>query len=185
MRKENMFNVVTIAREYGSGGAAIGRKVAELLGWQFVDKEIIERAASMGQMDASWAERADEQTCAWWERVLGSFRHGGPELYVGRIANTGMGHDILQQFTAQVIQEAGKQGNCVIIGRGSQCVLRNEPSALQVMVYAPMVESEESSPARARPATAAAPHGFRAHPLHTGLLWLRLVESRALPPVRE
>jgi cytidylate kinase len=138
-----MFNVVTIAREYGSGGAAIGRKVAELLNWQFVDKEIIERAASLGRMDASWAAEADEQTCAWWERVLSSFRHGGPELYVGGIAGTEMGYDILQEFTAQVIQEAEKQGDCVIIGRGAQCVLRNEPSALHVMVYAPMVEKRE------------------------------------------
>jgi len=138
-----MFKVVTIAREYGSGGAAIGRKVADLLSWQLVDKEILARASAMGQMDASWAEAADEQTCAWWERVMSGFRHGGPELYVGRIADTGMGHDILQEFTAQVIREAGKQGNCVIIGRGSQCVLRNEPSALHVMVYAPMVEKRE------------------------------------------
>lgn len=135
-----MFNVVTIAREYGSGGAAIGQKVAELMNWQFVDKKIIERAASMGEVDLSWAEGADEQTGAWWERVLGGFRHGGPELYIGGIADTGVDHDILQEFTARVIQEAGKQGSCVIIGRGSQCVLRNEPSALHVMVYAPMVE---------------------------------------------
>ena len=40
-----MFNVVTIAREYGSGGSDIGRKVAEQLGWMCVDKQIIEGGA--------------------------------------------------------------------------------------------------------------------------------------------
>ncbi|HVJ05605.1 MAG TPA: cytidylate kinase-like family protein [Candidatus Saccharimonadales bacterium] len=135
-----MFNIVTIAREYGSGGAAIGRMVAELLNWQLVDKEIIAKAAAMGEVDPSWAENADERTCAWWERVLRGFRHGGPELYLGGGMDMEMGHDMLQEFTAQVIREAGKQGNCVIVGRGSQCVLRNEPRALNVMVYAPMME---------------------------------------------
>ena len=41
-----MFNVLTIAGEYGSGGSEIGRKVAELLGWECLDKQIIERAAT-------------------------------------------------------------------------------------------------------------------------------------------
>jgi cytidylate kinase len=138
-----MFNIVTIAREYGSGGADIGRRVAELLGWELMDKQIIERVAAMGKVDRSWAEKADEQSCAWWERVLASFRYGGPEVYVGENADTGVNRDTLQQFTARVIEEAGKVGNCVIIGRSSQCVLRYEPRALHVLVYAPMTEKIE------------------------------------------
>ena len=51
-----MFNVVTIAREYGSGGSDIGRKVAELLAWTCVDKQIIERVSAIGKVDPSWAE---------------------------------------------------------------------------------------------------------------------------------
>jgi cytidylate kinase len=138
-----MFNVVTIAREYGSGGAEVGRRVAERLGWEFLDREIIERVAAMGKIDRNWAAQADEQSCAWWERVLNGFRHGGPEVYVGGIADTGVDRDSLQQFTARVIEEAGKTGNCVIVGRSSQCVLRKEPRALHVLVYAPLQEKLE------------------------------------------
>lgn len=138
-----MFNVVTIAREYGSGGAEVGRRVAELLGWELVDRQIIERVAAIGEMDRVWAAEADEQSCAWWERVLNGFRHGGPEVYVGGVADTGVDRDSLQQFTARVIEEASRMGNCVIVGRGSQCVLRNEPKALRVLVYAPMGEKLE------------------------------------------
>jgi cytidylate kinase len=138
-----MFNVVTIAREYGSGGAEIGRRVAERLGWKFVDREIIERVAAMGKIDRKWAAEADEQCSAWWERVLDGFRHGGPEVYVGGVADAGVDRDSLQQFTAHVIEEAGKTGNCVIIGRGSQFVLRNNPQALHVLVYAPLDEKLE------------------------------------------
>ncbi len=138
-----MFNVVTIAREYGSGGAEIGRKVAELLAWECIDKQIIERVAAMGNVDRSWAEKVDEQSCAWWERVMSGFRHSGPELCVGGMANTGVALDIVQEFTARVIEQAAREGNCVVVGRGSQCVLRNTPRVLHVMVYAPMVEKVE------------------------------------------
>jgi shikimate kinase len=76
-----MFNVLTIARENGSGGSDIGRKVAELLGWECVDKQIIEQVAAMGNVKPTWAEQADEHTFAWWERVMKSFRQGGLESH--------------------------------------------------------------------------------------------------------
>jgi cytidylate kinase len=71
--------------------------------------------------------------------VLRGFSHGGPELYIG-VADDGVNRDSLQQFTAKVIAEAGKAGGCVIVGRGSQCVLHQEPTALRVLVYAPLQE---------------------------------------------
>jgi cytidylate kinase len=117
--------------------------VAELLGWQLLDRQIIERVAALGKLDRAWCEEADEQSCAWWERVLNGFRHGGPEVYVGGVADTGVDRDALQQFTAHVIKEAGKTGNCVIVGRCSQCVLRDEPQAMHVFVYAPLEEKLE------------------------------------------
>ncbi len=138
-----MFNVLSIAREYGSGGADIGRKVAVSLGWECVDKQIIERVAAMGKIDPSWAETADEHTSPWWERVMKGFLHGSPESYIGKPADFAVDHDALQQFTASVIQEAARVGNCVIIGRSSQCVLRHAPHVLRVLVYAPVAEKIE------------------------------------------
>ena len=135
-----MFNVLTIAREYGSGGSGIGRKVAELLDWEFVDKQIIERVAEKGQVDPSWAAAEDERSGAWWEAVMKGFSHGGPESYIGGVGKSGFDRDALQQFTASVIQEAAKTGKCVIIGRGSQCVLHRDPQVLRVLVYAPLAE---------------------------------------------
>jgi CMP/dCMP kinase len=142
-KEKIMFNVVTIARAYGSGGAEIGRRAAEKLGWELVDKQIIERVAAMGKIDRNWAAEADEQAEAWWERVLSSFRHGGPEAYVGEVTDGEVDRDSLQQFTARVVEEAGKTGNCVIVGRSSQCVLHNESQVLHVLVYAPLEEKLE------------------------------------------
>jgi len=137
-----MFNVVTIAREYGSGGAEIGRKVAELLGFVCVDKQIIERVAAIGKVDHTWAEQCDEHAGAWWERVMKSFRQGGLESYAGEEPELG-DRDALQRSTASVIEGAAKEGNCVIIGRSSQCVLRHTPHVLHALVYAPLSEKME------------------------------------------
>jgi cytidylate kinase len=135
-----MFNVLTIAREYGSGGSDIGHKVAELLGWECVDKQIIERVAAMGKVDTAWAEQADEHAIAWWERVMKGFRQGGPESYTGEGSELAVDRDTVQIFTAHIIQEAAKVGNCVIIGRSAQCVLRHHPHVLRMLVYAPFHE---------------------------------------------
>ena len=135
-----MFNVLTIAREYGSGGSEIGRKVAELLGWECLDKQIIERAAAMGEVDSAWAAQANEHASAWWERVMKSFRQGGPDSYVGVGTKFGVDRDTVQEFTASIIQEAAKVGNCVIIGRSAQCVLRHHANVFRMLVYAPLRE---------------------------------------------
>lgn len=135
-----MFDVVTIAREHGSGGGEIGRRVAELLGWELVDRQILERVAALGKVDPAWAEEADEQSCAWWERVLRGFRFGGPEGFAGILAGAAVDRDGLQRFTEQAIAEAGRNGHCVIVGRCAQCVLRSQPGVLHVLVWAPIAE---------------------------------------------
>lgn len=138
--RETMFNVLAIAREYGSGGSDIGRKVAELLGWECLDKQIIERVTALGKVDPAWAAQADEHAVVWWERVIKGFRKGGIESYIGEGNELVVDRDTLQQLTARVIREAARVGNCVIIGRSSGCVLRTDPHVLRVLIYAPLAE---------------------------------------------
>ena len=58
------------------------------------------------------------------------FRQGGPESYVGEGTDLGVDRDTVQVFTAGIIQEAAKIGNCVIFGRSAQCILRRYPRCL-------------------------------------------------------
>lgn len=138
-----MFNVVTISREYGSGGAEIGRKVATLLNWECIDKQIIERAASLAQVDAEWAAAIDEHAVTWWEKVLWGFRKGGPDLLLVDREDDCPDRDTMQRFTAHVIEQAAKVGNCVILGRGAGCMLRHQKHILRVLVCAPLSEKIE------------------------------------------
>jgi cytidylate kinase len=135
-----MFNVVTITREYGSGGSEIGRKVANLLGFELLDRKLIEQVAVMGNIDFASAEQLDGKSGAWWEKLLSGFRHGGSALYLGDSPEIEIDNDTLQGLTARIITTAGNAGNCVIVGRSSQCVLRQVRRALHVLVYAPLPE---------------------------------------------
>jgi hypothetical protein len=137
---DSMFNAITIAREYGSGGADIGRKVAEILDWECLDKQIIERAAIAGAMDRNFASAADECSYSWWGRVLKGFQQGGPSMALGASPQHEVDFDALQRATAGVVQEAAKVGKCVIIGRSAQCILRQAPTVFHVLVYAPQAE---------------------------------------------
>jgi hypothetical protein len=112
-----MFNVVTITREYGSGGSEIGRKVADLLGWELLDRKLIERVAVMGKIDLTLAEQLDGKSGAWWEKLLSGFRHGGSALYLDDSPEVEIDNDSLQGVTARVIITAANAGNCVIVGR--------------------------------------------------------------------
>ena len=64
-----MFRVLTIAREYGSGGAVVGRSISEQLGWKLLDKAFIENIARAAKVDPQLARRFDERTDSWLERL--------------------------------------------------------------------------------------------------------------------
>lgn len=136
-----MFRVLTIAREYGSGGAFIGRRIADQLGWTLLDKVFIEDIARAAKVDPQLARRLDERTDSWLERL------GRQGLWRGAlegIAIVGQ-PDVFDAATmaalAQaMIEEAHQRGNCVIVGRGAQCVLKGREDAFHVFIYAPWAE---------------------------------------------
>ena len=138
-----MFKVLTIAREYGSGGAVIGRRISERLGWKLLDKAFIDNVAHAAKVDPQLARRFDERTDSWLQRLA----HQG----AGRWRGAFEGAVIVSQpdfFDAEtmaalaqnMIEEACQRGNCVIVGRGAQCVLRGRKNAFHVFIYAPWAE---------------------------------------------
>jgi cytidylate kinase len=139
-KEKKMFNVVTIASECGSGGSDIGRSLAKRMGWMYLDMEIIARIASAGKLDPSCLEPGDANANAWWERVIHSLPKAGPVTYFDGEPGYHTDPDALQQLTASVFERAANEGNCVIMGRDAQCILRRHPHVLHVLVYAPLAE---------------------------------------------
>jgi cytidylate kinase len=130
------FRTVTVSREYGSGGAAIAAKLAAQLGCRLLDRALIDRIAREARVDPGTAARFDEHVDRWVERLGRAFRFGGIDA-VAEVDRDGLlDGERAAALAARVIEEAADIGDCVIVGRGAQCVLRARPDVFHVFVYA-------------------------------------------------
>ena len=124
--------IITIGREFGSGGREIGLKLAEKLNIPFYDKELISSVAEKSNLEHSIIERYDEQ-------------HSFPTFSSSNI------FDIYQMpmsdrvyiAQADVIREIAQKGSCVIVGRCANFVLNDNPDCFNVFIKAPMQDKIE------------------------------------------
>lgn len=128
----HMKKLVTISREYGSGGRLIGKIIADKLGVPFYDKQIIDRAASESGMSRDLIENAEL-------RAKSSFSYSMASIVnFGDVVNSDPLSMNEKLFLAQfdVIREIGQTGEGVIVGRCADYVLRDEPGVTNVFIYA-------------------------------------------------
>lgn len=127
--------IVTIAREYGSGGSTVGRKLAEKLGCPFFDKELLALAAKESGIKEDLFQSLDEKpTNRFWDALPtgGSF-YGSHHSSLGTLP---IG-DRLFLIQSEIIQKVASQGSCVIVGRCADYVLRDDPNAIRIFVHSP------------------------------------------------
>ena len=133
--------VITIARQYGSGGREIGEKVAAALGIKHYDENLITLAAREGNLDETVASRADESAAnsLLYTLALGS-------NFFGSAMNFGYKpplNDKLFLLQSDVIRRAAEEGSCVIIGRCADYVLRDHPKRLSIFVYGDLANRKQ------------------------------------------
>ena len=132
--------IITIARQYGSGGREIGELVAKKLGIPIYDKELITEAATRGSLDESVTKLADESsansllyTLAMGSNILGTTMHFGYKMPL---------NDKLFILQSEVIKECAAEGSAIFIGRCADYVLRDEPDILRIFVYGDLPKRE-------------------------------------------
>lgn len=131
--------IITIGGEYGSGRAPIAREAASALGWNLVDGSFIESISRAAHVDCETARHYDECIDSWFHRLRKALWHGGYEG-VATSTEASFDADAMATLARRVIEEAANQGNCVIVGRGGQCILQGRRDAFHVFVYAPRRE---------------------------------------------
>jgi cytidylate kinase len=136
-----VFRVLTVAREYGSGGGRIARNIAQRLEWNLLDKARSKQSRDPLKWIPNSPLRYDERVDSWVHRISRrSLWHGAFEG-VATVTDTDFFDAETMALRAQdLIREAHARGNCVIVGRGGQCALQNRPNVLHVSVYAPLSE---------------------------------------------
>lgn len=130
------YRVLTVSREYGSGGGEIAAIIARELGWRLLDKDLILEISRKEQVPDTEVAAFDEKVDPWIHRLTRSIWGLGADG-ISPIAPA----DLFDAHKAarvarQVIEEAHKMGRCVIVGRGSQCVLRGKEDVFHALVYA-------------------------------------------------
>ena len=126
--------VITIGRQYGSGGREIGMKIAELLGISYYDDELISLAAKSSGINSETLSDVDEKAT---NSLLYTLAMGG-SLFGGNaaLAYEMPINDKLYLAQSEVIKELAQKEPCVIIGRCADYVLKEYPSAINIFIYA-------------------------------------------------
>jgi len=136
---------VTITRLYGAGGADVGEAVARRLGWNLLDRRIIDEVAARLEVPEKEVAERDEQPSSFLDQLLLTLGSTSIEFAAaGDIPAwtppfEGQGLDTRQavvRLTQDVIREAAR-GDAVIVGRGAAYILREHPQALHVFLIAP------------------------------------------------
>ena len=131
--------IITISREFGSGGRTIGKEVAARLGIPYYDKELVDRVAAESGFHADFIEEAGEYAPVSSSFLFNIAVSPNPMSMVNTMSMSD------QLFVAQtnVIRKLADEGPCVIIGRCADYILRDHPNALHVFIHSDMEHRAE------------------------------------------
>jgi cytidylate kinase len=147
------YRVLTLSREYGSRGAEIAAIIAGELDWRLIDKDLITEISRRGRVPASEAAAFDEKVDPWIHRITRSVWGLGVDGISPVAPVDVFDADKAAAMAKQIIEEAHRMGNCVIVGRGSQCVLRNREDVFHAFIYAHRADRVERIRSRVAPGT--------------------------------
>lgn len=127
--------IITIGRQFGSGGREIGKLLSEKLGIAYYDKELLNEASKESGLSPEYFERADEKApnalrnvfSVNWIPGAGSFWSDG-----------GLSNEYIFKFQSDVILRLADERPCVIVGRCADYILRNHPYCYNFFIHAPL-----------------------------------------------
>jgi cytidylate kinase len=138
--------LVTITRQYASGGSEVARLAAEELGWTLIDNEFVDQVARLAGLTHEEVARREERAPGLLERLARTLAVASPEMFMSSAGAAGGGggampaveadEATLVKMTERVIAEAAREGRAVLVGRGAQALLAARGNALHVYVVA-------------------------------------------------
>lgn len=126
--------IITVGRQFGSGGREVAKKVAEMLGISFYDKELIALAAKESGLSEELFEGIEDMSSnsLLYSLVMGIQSGNGSYYRYGDVFNS----DGLFRVQSQVIRNLAEKGPCIVVGRCADYILREQPNLLNVFVHA-------------------------------------------------
>ncbi len=131
-----MFRIITVEREYGSGGGQIACELAQRLGWKVWDHALTQEIAKVANVECSTVERCEERVDSTFQRLVKVFWRGSQERSIPLPGAEPFDTDRFVAVGEQVMEKVAEAGNCVIVGRGAPYFLRRRGDAFHVFLYA-------------------------------------------------
>ena len=128
--------VITVEREYGSRGGEFAHDLAERLGWKLLDSELVTGAAKLAGVAPEMAARLDERLDPWYYRYGKVFWHDSAYPMTGLGEDQVFDSERMLTLIRKEMEDAAKQGECVMVGRGAACALACHPGCFHIFVYA-------------------------------------------------
>lgn len=135
--------VITVEREYGSRGGEFAHELAARLGWRLLDSELVAGAARAAGVPEDTAAKYDDQMDPWYYRYGKAFWLDSMYSASGPCEDQVFDCERMYKLVRQEIEEAAKEGNCVIVGRGAAHALAGRPGCFHVFVYATMAAKRD------------------------------------------
>lgn len=133
--------IITIARQFGSGGRAIGELLAKKLDIEFYDKELISLAAKQSGVHPEVFNSVDETAAnsLLYSLSMGLYSFGNGSFAMGDLPV----NDKLYMLQHDIIRQIAQKGPCVIVGRCADYILKDNPYCVRVFIYADMEHRKE------------------------------------------
>lgn len=119
--------IISLGRQFGSGGQQTGKRLAEILGIDYYDRELINEIARTSGLDPDYVAQHDEKAPGFFDYALAG-RIGSPHLF-GSSQSYVMLSNTLKQLAAEK--------SCLIVGRTADYILREEPNLIKLFIHAP------------------------------------------------
>jgi CMP/dCMP kinase len=130
--------IITISRQYGSGGSEVAARIAELLRWKLFDNAIVDAVAQKMGVTAERVRALDERQPPLIARLADTLTIGAPEVLSNEAGEAVLPPDeLVLESTRRVMEEAVARSPIVVVGRGAQVVLSERRDAIHVFCYAP------------------------------------------------
>ena len=125
--------IVTIGRQFGSGGRIIGKKLAGLLGIAYYDKELINMASKESGICGEFFEKADEKTSGSLLKALAMGFSMNNAIFQ---SNDYLSNESLFQIQSDVIRKVAARQSCVLVGRCADYILRDDKDCVNIFISA-------------------------------------------------
>jgi cytidylate kinase len=135
-----MFRIVSLEREFGSGGGAIACELARRLGWKLWDQQLTCEIAQRAQVTEAAVALCDERVDSRLYRLAKAFWRGSYERSIPLADSHAFDTDRMMTLVGEIMRTIAAEGNAVIVGRGSPFFLREREDTFRVFTYAPRDE---------------------------------------------